>query len=192
MKKTILLIISGLLSIQSCSNSDEAKATETETQVSVSGKVYGLRSDSIDCAKILSCNSYMPRLLFLNDSVFIKIVRADCEDIGMDFTCWKNYSGTYKMNNKALILNFDSTMIIHYIKSKTDPKTGPLVLSKHQNREKADMTMESLERVYCKNTVYFISCDLKGHFITLTTDSIKDHIQYLKDENLWESLFKVL
>jgi hypothetical protein len=190
MKKIVLFILLvGLFIIQSCADGNEAKSAEDKPPLSVSGKVYGLRSDTINCAQILPCNSYMPRLLFLNDSLFVKVVRVNCEDIGMDFTCWKNYSGKYKISDKSLILNFDSNMVMHYIKSKNDPKTGPLILANYQEQEKADMTMESLERVDCKSNAYFIPCDLKGHVMILTTDQIKDHIQYLKDENIWESLF---
>lgn len=187
---SVFLISIGLFTIQSCSNEHKTEAIEKALTISVSGKVYGLRSDTIVCGQVLPCNTYLPRLLFLNDSLFIKIIPADCGDIGKDFTCTRTYSGIYKVNEKTLTLSFHPNMVVHYLKSKDDANNGKMIVTRHAEREKSDVTLESMQRVNCKSTPYFIPCEVQGHFMTPTSDTLTNHIQYLKSEAIWENLFK--
>jgi len=198
----------GLLTIQSCDDQIESEANQVQTQKSLAGKVYGLTAsvyDTAKCAQVLPSNVNLPRILFLDNSSFIKIIPTNCDDIGDDFTCSRNYSGKYTMDDKILTLTFDPKMVLHYIKAKNNQKSmalkyvkgknnskiTPPSLSSHVEFEKSDMTIEILVRLQCKSATYFEPCDVHGHFMTPTTDTLTNHIKYLIDEKIWENLFGI-
>lgn len=186
----VCFILMSLFTTQSCSNGNTSEEAAEKAMMPVSGKVYGLRSDTIACGQVLPCNTYLPRLLFLNDSLFIKIITADCGDIGKDFTCTRTYSGIYQLNEKTLTLRFHPNMVVHYLKSKDDANNGKMIVTRHAEREKSDMTLESMERMNCKSGSYFIPCELQGYVMTATSDTLTNHIQYLKNEAIWEHVFE--
>lgn len=64
--------------------------------------------------------TYLSRSLFLNDSLFMKIIPTDCGDIRKDFTCIRTYRGIYQLNEKTWTLRFHPNMAVHYLKSKDD------------------------------------------------------------------------
>jgi hypothetical protein len=209
MKQILLLILTiGLLAIQSCDDNIESVSTQIQPQKSLAGKVYGLTTfvyDTAKCAQALPSNANLPRILFLDNSSFIKIVPTNCENIENDFTCSRNYSGKYKIDDKLLTLTFDQKMVLHfikaknnqnsmvlkYVKGKNNSKITPPILSSHVEFEKSDMTIETLVILQCKSATYFEPCDVQGHFMTPTTDTLTNHIKYLIDEKIWENLFGI-
>ena len=209
MKQILQFIMTiGLLTIQSCDDQIESEANQVQTQKSLAGKVYGLTAfvyDTAKCIEMLPSNVNLPRILFLDNISFIKIIPTNCEDIGNDFTCSRHYSGKYNMDDKLLTLTFDTNMVLHYIKAKNtqksmilnyvkgknNSKNAPAILTSHVEFEKSDMTIEKLVRLNCKSTPYFEPCDVQGHFMTPTTDTLTNHIKYLIDEKIWENLFGI-
>ncbi|MES2132133.1 MAG: hypothetical protein V4506_07265, partial [Bacteroidota bacterium] len=116
MKKIIFCtMIIGMLAIQSCTEKNESEdvQTQAEPQMSLVGKVYGLTavSDTTKCSKILPGNIFLPRLLFLDNSSFIKIIPIECGDLGKDFTCSRYYCGKYKLDDSELTLTFEPNMV---------------------------------------------------------------------------------
>ncbi len=186
MKKTgIFLITIGLLIIQSCS--DKNKLGETQLQISLAGKVYGMNDPPLDttkCELVQASNDYLPKLLFLNDSSFIEIIPAKCGEIGEEFECQQHCSGKYKINDKELSLTYESKMAVYYIKSKN-------LLSSCTQLENSDRKIGKLIRRNCKSTLYFEMCDVQGHLMAPKSDTLANEIKKLKDEKIWDKLFGV-
>jgi hypothetical protein len=196
MKNIILFTITiWLFTIQSCSNTNNATGNQTQVQpqMSLAGKVYGLSTatDTTKCEQALPGNAYLPALLFLDNSSFIKIIPTSCNDIGNDFTCSRHYCGKYKMDDKQLTLTFDPNMVVHFIKSKNNPKSKTPLLSTHVELEKSDLTIETLVRLNCKSTPCFQVCDAQSHLMIPTTDTLTNHVKYLIDEKIWDKLFGI-
>lgn len=190
MKKiTLLSLTFGLLTIQSCSDEIILTDTQIQAQTSLAGKVYGLRSDTLMCKQIQPGTDHIQKLVFLDDSLFIRIVPTNCADIGKDFTCRRYYSGKYKMDHQYLTLTFDEKMAVHYIKSKYNPQNNTLLSTTNVELEKSDISVDKLIRRNCKNTPYFEPCDTQLHLMAPANDTLANHIKYLKDANIWDKLF---
>ena len=83
MKKIILLVVTiGLITTQSCSEETTSTDTKIQPQTSLAGKVYGLRFDTIMCKQVPPNTNHIQKLVFLDDSLFIRIVPTSCSDIG--------------------------------------------------------------------------------------------------------------
>ena len=93
------------------------------------------------------------------------------------------------MNYQYLTLTFDEKMAVHYIKSKNDPQSKTLVSTTNVELEKSDISIDKLIRRNCESTPYFEPCDAQLHLMAPATDTLANHIKYLKDENIWDKLF---
>lgn len=190
MKKIIILALTiGLWTIQSCSNENISTDTQIQPQTSLAGNVYGLRFDTVMCKQIQPGTAHIQKLVFLDDSLFIRIIPTSCADIGKDFTCTRYYSGKYKMDHQYLTLTFDEKMAVHYIKSKNNSQSNTLLSTTNVELEKSDISIEKLIRRNCTNIPYFELCDSQLHLMAPASDTLANHIKYLKDENIWGKLF---
>jgi hypothetical protein len=193
MKKIILFALSiGLFVLPSCD--DENEPADNPPQLSLAGKVYGLRAKSFEatCWQPFAGTVHLPRLLFLDSRSFIKIIPGDCDDLGRNFLCLKNYCGTYKMEDGQLILAFEPTMVTQYLKLKIDTlsKKSPFITT-HLEPGASDMITEKLMKGNCNGNPYFELCDAHSHLMLRTSDTLTNHIKYLIDETIWQKLFGI-
>lgn len=183
---TIILTV-GLLMFLSCGESDQ-KVHQT-----LSGTVYQ-SSDGLDdnCKIIPNQTDYFQTLLFLNDSEFVKTVNTCCGEPGEDFASLYCYSGTYKMDEKSLMLTFNSQRVVYYSKeSLNETGDSSSVSSTHIETEKSDLTILKFDRLNCKAIIYFKQRDgdFIGEFISPITDTFDNQKNDLVKLGVWKKLF---
>ena len=185
MKKIILLSLTiGLFTIQSCSDKNAQTDIQAQTQTSLAGQVYGWTNPPLDttkCEQVLQSNNSFPKLLFIDDSTFIKAFPASCGDLG---TCTRYYIGKYKIDDQALLLTFNPKMVVYHMKSKN-------LLSPYVELENSDFSKERLVRRDCKNILFFEECDTQGSLMTPKADTLANDIKFLKSKNILDKLFEI-
>lgn len=194
MKKLLFASLTfGILTFQSCT--DGHKSNDTETQISsLAGKIYS-SSDGIDtvkCEGIPPATDYWQTLLFIDDSVFIKIINTCCPDEEEDFAAEFYYSGKYKMDDKMLTLTFDPKQAVYYVKVSPDKNNDTLsIKTEHVELEPSDIKSDNLDRYNCKDIPYFKqkNGDFNGEVVALENDTLENYIQNLKDRKIWSKLF---
>lgn len=192
MERNILVALLGVFcTIQSCSDENVLPDHQIQPLVSMAGKVYCLNNapDTTKQKNKLPSNSYLPILLFLDNSSFIKINTTNCDGLGQDFICTKYYCGKYKLDDNALTLTFDSNMVIHCSKSTNNMNSKTSSSSSHVELKKAARSVEILKRYNYSQIPSFEPCAAQNYLMTLTSDTITNHIKYLIDEKIWENLF---
>ena len=196
MKKTILATMTiGLLTFQSCSDKDKTTETQSQPSTSLAGKIYS-SSDDIDtlkCERIAPGTDYWQTLVFVDDSVFVKIINTCCGGDEEDFASAFYYSGKYKMDDKTLALTFDPKQAVYYSKTTQDKKNDTLwTTTAHVELEKSDITTDNLDRFNCNSVPYFKqkTGDFKGETLALDNETtLENCIKNLKDEKVWDKLF---
>ena len=183
MKKiAFLALTAGFCTFQSCSDKNEPAENKIQRNVTLSGLVYGWTDPPIDttrCEQLLPGNNSFPKLLFPDDSSFIKIEPANCGDLG---ECIRYYSGQYQVDGEALHLTFNSNVAVYHVKSFR--LTTPYV-----EVENSEISHERLTRRKCIDHLFFELCDVQGHLMTPKSDTLSKEIQYLKEKRILDKLF---
>ena len=184
MKKIILFVSTFGFLIFSCADISESADHKAQESISLTGKVYGWTKPPLDitkCDETVPGNSSFPKLLFLDDSAFIKIMPGNCGDLGV---CTRYYFGKYKVDNEALFLTFNSKTAVFHKKSEK-------LASQFVELENSDYKVERLMKRFCNNYMFFEECDVQGHLMTPKSDTLTTEIQYLKDNKILDKLFEL-
>ncbi len=171
------------MTIQSC-----IESKKRSMPFSLSGKVY-LLSDSIEnikCEAIPVGTDYWPTYLFINDSVFIKVIHNCCAP-----TTETYFSGTYKLNENELNLIFDPNQIVYYYAFHVESSDTVLNSLERIEVNKIPPSRDSLERIDCNKHPYFKQRigDWENRYIAMNEDTIEKHINSIMDKKIWEKLF---
>jgi hypothetical protein len=167
--------------------------SDPENSSPLSGKVYQ-SSDGMDssCNHIPKPTDYFQTLLFLNDSDFVHIVNTCCSSPGEDFAYQYVGRGIYELNDKTLDLSFDSVTAVCYIREPSlDPGDNSSAATEHIELEVMAPFTDRLERLSCKNVIYFkqLEGEFKDEFVAPTSDSLEKYVRELKSAGAWKELF---
>lgn len=156
--------------------------------LSLSGKVY-LLSDSIEntkCEAIPVGTDYWPTYLFINDSVFIKVIHNCCDPATETY-----FSGTYKLHENELNLLFGPNQITYYYAFHIE--SGDTLINSLERIEvnKIRPSSDSLDEIGCDKNPYFKqrTGDWADRYIAMNEDTLENHINSIKAKKIWEKLF---
>lgn len=181
MKPVVLLLFSFILFI-SCTDQNTGN-TETVVTETIVEKVYGWSDPELNgtnCNQLQRSAIALPRLLFLNDSHFIKIVPTECGDLG---NCIRYYSGNYKLYDRDITFDYNSRMVVQHLVSKN-------LKSPYIEAVPSDDDRSRLMRQNCGNVPFFIECDVQAHLMMLKSDTFSVEVNRLKNEKVWQLLFE--
>jgi len=153
------------------------------------GNVYQ-SSDGMDsiCKSIEKGTDHYQTILFINDSIFVKIINTCCGDEGdtTDFAAEFYYAGIYKMDDKELNLRYNPQQIVFYIDNANPSLT-------HSEIEKSDLINSKFERENCKDIPYFKQTDgefNRNEFVSPIEDTLENYKEELIKKGIWEKLFR--
>lgn len=165
-----------------CTQTNSSTLTNAEETETIVQKVYGWSNPELNgtnCNQVQRAAVALPKLLFLNDSEFVKAVPGECGDLG---TCIRYYCGTYQMYSTDIVFKYKPHMVIHHLQSKN-------LKFPYLETVKADDDISRLMRQNCGKVPFFIENDVQAHLMMLKADTFENEISYLKRENIWKQLF---
>lgn len=197
MKTVNIISFLSLATLLSCNTSVESNSSQEKIEVyktivpsNLTGKVYQ-SSDGMDslCKRIEKGTDHYQRLLFINDSMFVKTVSTCCgDDFDTTYMAFEwYYSGVYKMDDKQLNLYYNPHQVVFYMKQDNAALT-------YLKIEKSDMTNTKLERANCNSIPYFKQTDNEWNgrleFVCPTEDALGNFKKDFIDRGIWDKVFQ--
>jgi hypothetical protein len=134
----------------------------------------------------------IPTYIFVNDSVFIKILET------WDYTHKISHlSGIYKATHNKLTLKYDSVQIVYYVQLELDTLDNTYKTFERIGKESIFSFneplityIETLPIFYCDEGFYFreIWAPWSDHLIALTSQQPEDWFTQMKKINVWDKL----
>ena len=193
MKPHYLLSFALYLILLSCTSKPEEKVAGTGNMakanqivpLSVSGTSYFFGREFIKetCEAESACDCCSMLLLFIDDENFATIYPCESEETLL--------RGTYKITDGNVALSYDTLQVDRDY--NFEPEGDTLKSDKPEyivSLKKSEVRSEILESSYCKGKLYFEVKDDDG-IMYGTVDavySLKERIQQLKDEGVWDEI----
>ena len=194
MNKLISFLLLSGLCLASCKPQSQEPEAPIVKQPSLAGKIYisSEGMDSVKCERIELGTDYFQRLIFVDDSTFIQIISTCCPDYDEDFASDFYYSGTYKLTEKELLLDYAPLYATYYTKESMDTVNDSSFVTTHVEMAGSEIKNDNFDRRNCHEVPYFIqkNGDFKGEAVAPNTDRIEDLITELKERKVWEKLFE--
>jgi hypothetical protein len=154
------------------------------------GKVFqsSLGMDS-DCKTIEKGTDYYQNIVFINDSIFLKVAYTCCpdEEDTSDFAAEFVYKGLYKIADSILTLKYNSKVAILYDKSNISSDS----LSTSKSYVKVHAINETYTRLFlnrCNNIPYLKQNDdeFSNEFLTPLENSYETFKTNLEKNGIWK------
>lgn len=184
---TFLIVVNYV--IPSCSS----KTDDNKHNQSLAGAVFSSSNeiDSINCKSISKSTDLYQILLFLNDTLFVKIIELNCPPNDSDCVSEICYKGTYQLKGAELSLNFDSQILALHIKKYLN-KSGDstFIDDTHIEYEKMDKNTSILDKFDCGNLIYFRQRGgIFREYFAPDKNTIDYYKKNMKKSRIWKFLF---
>lgn len=188
MKLLICLIVS--LVLFSCNSKREEQpsapaeiAAKPVFTLSGSNYFFAPEFDAEICEGIAECDCCSWNILFIDDKNFITICPCESDE--------SVYKGTYQIFKDKVILSYNTLAVDRTYNGEADVDTTGTVKPEYDIAvTERPVTTEVLKVMHCENKLYFtIEADKELSYGVIDKRySLKQHIQILKDEGLWDKI----
>jgi len=186
-----LLLYALFFVLLSCNSKPEEEAVGPAVKIkpvpaiNVSGTSWFFGRDFIKetCEAESACDCCSMLLLFIDDENFITIYPCESEETLL--------RGTYKITNGKVVLSYDTLQVDRDYNFELEGDTIKNDKPEYVvTLKKAEVTSEILESSLCRGKLYFKVKDDDGiMYGTIDTQySLKERIQQLKDEGVWDEI----
>jgi len=190
MKPLYYLFFTAFILMMSCNSRPEEKVSAPAVKpamppikLSETSYFFGREFIKETCEAESACDCCSMLILFIDDENFITIYPCESEETLL--------RGTYKVTHGKVILSYDTLQVDRDYNFEIEGDT--LQSDKPEyivTLKKAKITNEILQTSYCNGKLYFKAKDDDGvMYGTVDTHySLKERIQQLKDEGVWDEI----